>query len=165
MTLQGTYLQSYGTDNYTVFGCYDFAPPSSAGSQLLVESGTYQSVNASDKNDVTISPNSTSVSFAGQDSPLGIETGALLAFSSSNSTTGDNTVLARFGVSFISTDQACSNAESEIPDWDWDTVQSASQSAWEDVLSRIEIDTSKENATVVELLYSSVSNVLSFAVC
>ncbi|EKM58949.1 glycoside hydrolase family 92 protein [Phanerochaete carnosa HHB-10118-sp] len=52
--------------------------------------------------------------------------------------------------------QACSNAESEIPDWDWDAVQNASVDKWEDILSRIEIDTTKENSTVVELLYSSL---------
>ena len=65
-------------------------------------------------------------------------------------------MLVRFGVSFISVDQACANAESEIPDWDWDAVRSASVSKWEDVLSRIQVNTAKENATVVELLYSSV---------
>ena len=64
--------------------------------------------------------------------------------------------MARFGVSFISVDQACANAEEEVPDWDWDTVQAASEQKWEDVLERIQIDTSKENITVVELLYSSV---------
>ena len=59
-------------------------------------------------------------------------------------------------MSFISVDQACANAEEEVPDWDWDAVQAASEQKWEDVLERIQIDTSKENATVVELLYSSV---------
>lgn len=62
----------------------------------------------------------------------------------------------RFGVSFINTDQACANADEEIPDWDWSAVQSASEDKWENVLERIGIDTEKENATVVELLYSSV---------
>ena len=68
----------------------------------------------------------------------------------------DRSVLVRFGVSFLSTEQACSNAESEIPDLDWNTVQSASVSKWEDVLSRVEINTTVEDPTVVELLYSSV---------
>ena len=48
------------------------------------------------------------------------------------------------------------NAEEEVPDWDWEVVKSASEAKWEEVLSRVEIDTQKENATVVELLYSSV---------
>jgi putative alpha-1,2-mannosidase len=57
----------------------------------------------------------------------------------------------------ISADKACANAEEEIPSWDWDTVENASVAKWEDVLERVMVDTSKEDATVVELLYSSVS--------
>lgn len=72
-----------------------------------------------------------------------------------NTTSGS--VLSRFGISFISEAQACANAEFEVPTWDWDAVQGASESKWEDVLSRVQVDTSKEDATVVELLYSSVS--------
>ena len=64
--------------------------------------------------------------------------------------------MVRFGVSFISAEQACSNAEEEVPDWDWEAVRGASEAKWEEVLSRVEIDTQEENATVVELLYSSV---------
>ena len=151
VTLQGTYLQSYGTDNYTAFACYDFSPPAqtSNASQSLAEFGTYLS-SSGNKANVTISPNSTSLSFPFAGKTLGIEAGALLQFS------GTSTILARFGVSFISTDQACSNAETEVPDWNWDSVQDASQQAWENVLTRIETNTTSENATVVELLYSSV---------
>lgn len=78
----------------------------------------------------------------------------------------DNSVLIRFGVSFLNSEQACSNAETEVPSvkpskkssaqWDWNSVQGTSQGLWENVLQRIEIDTKKENSTVVELLYSSV---------
>lgn len=107
---------------------------------------------------VTITENSTTLSFPFQSSRLGIEAGGLLSFGADPaSATSQNTVLARFGVSFISTDQACANAEEEIPDWSWDVVQNASVSKWEDVLSRVEVDPSVEDSTVVELLYSSVS--------
>ncbi|KAI0083758.1 glycosyl hydrolase family 92-domain-containing protein [Irpex rosettiformis] len=153
VTLSGTYLQSYGTDNYTAFACYDFTPPSQVSAnanQSLVNFGTYTSVSSQNKANVTISANSTSLSFPFAGKSLGIETGALLQFS------GSNTVLARFGVSFISTDQACANAEAEVPDWNWNSVQQASRRAWEDVLTRIETNTAAENATVVELLYSSL---------
>ncbi|EJD08450.1 uncharacterized protein FOMMEDRAFT_101848 [Fomitiporia mediterranea MF3/22] len=156
VTLKGTYLQSYGTDNYTAFGCYDFTPPSGIGTnQSFVQFGTYQSVSSSNKTNVTIVEDTGTISFAGSSSPLGIEAGALLAFTTPSPVT-QRTILARFGVSFISTDQACSNAEAEIPDWDWDIVQNASVAKWEDVLSRIEIDTKKEDVEVVELLYSSL---------
>ncbi|KAI0690299.1 glycosyl hydrolase family 92-domain-containing protein [Cytidiella melzeri] len=153
VTLSGTYLQSYGTSNYTAYACYDFAPPSQISSnfsQSLVQFGTYRSVSSQNKANVTITPNSTFLSFPFAGSNLGIEAGALLQFS------GSETVLARFGVSFISTNQACANAEAEIPDWEWNSVQTASEQAWENVLTRIETNTTTENATVVELLYSSL---------
>lgn len=47
--------------------------------------------------------------------------------------------------------------DDEIPDWDWEGVQGASRERWEEVLGRVRVDTGKENGTVVELLYSSVS--------
>ncbi|KAL5521115.1 hypothetical protein ACEPAG_9037 [Sanghuangporus baumii] len=157
VTLSGTYLQSYGTDNYTAFACYGFVPPTGVANQSLLQFGTYQSVSSSDKANVTITQNSSTLSFPFSSSPLGIEAGALLSFGGdSDSTSSRHTILARFGVSFINTDQACANAEEEIPSWDWDTVQNASVSKWEDVLSRIEVDPSVENSTVVELLYSSL---------
>ena len=83
-----------------------------------------------------------------------MQAGALLSF---NSTSG--IVLTRFGVSFLSKTQACANAQEEIPDWDWDVVQSASIAKWEDVLQRVSVDATSEDPTVVELLYSSVCDI------
>ncbi|KAI5119228.1 hypothetical protein M0805_002154 [Coniferiporia weirii] len=154
VTLSGTFLQSYGTDNYTAYACYDFAPPGNT-SQTLLQSGTYQSINSSSPTDIIVTQGANTLSFSYTTSPSTIQAGALLSFNSSSGS-APRTVVARFGVSFLSTDQACSNAEEEIPDWDWDAVQSASDSKWEDVLSRIEIDLSAEDPTVVELLYSSL---------
>ncbi|KIJ39487.1 glycoside hydrolase family 92 protein [Sphaerobolus stellatus SS14] len=133
--LGGTYLQSYGPSNYTVFGCYDFQQP-------LTAFGTW--------NGTTIKPNATSLNFPYP--TTGVQAGLILSFTVDN----NRSILARFGVSFLSSDQACSNAESEIPTWDWNAVQSSSASKWEDVLNRIQIDTAKENSTIVELLYSSL---------
>ena len=67
--------------------------------------------------------------------------------------------MTRFGVSFLSSTQACANAQEEVPDWDWDAVQSASIAKWEDVLQRVSVDTTSEDPTVVELLYSSVGDI------
>lgn len=135
--------------------CYDFLPPSTVSSQPLLQFATYQST-ATNASSITITPNTTTLSFPLVSTPYTLQAGALLSFDTSNTTDMSNSVLARFGVSFISTDQACSNAEEEIPDWDWDGVQTASREKWEDVLERVIVDTEKENATVVELLYSSV---------
>ncbi|KAG6890043.1 hypothetical protein C0995_012500 [Termitomyces sp. Mi166 len=145
--LGATFLQSYGTDNYTVFACYDFADPTSNTKPTAF--GTYQSVSTSTPSDITINSNITFLNFPFHPSVSPIQAGALLSFNSS-------TVLTRFGVSFISAQQACANAEEEISDWDWDRVEGASRNAWEEVLGRVETHVQKENATVLELLYSSL---------
>ncbi|KAF8994041.1 glycosyl hydrolase family 92-domain-containing protein [Cyathus striatus] len=145
--LGGTFLQSYGTDNYTVFACYDFTRPSVSNS--LIEFGTYKSESSSAANNVTISPFGTSLNFPFTSNTNAIQAGALLSFNASS-------ITARFGVSFISSEQACVNANEEIPDWNWDGVQEASRSKWADVLNRVDVDTTVEDKTVVELLYSSL---------
>ncbi|KAJ6598444.1 glycosyl hydrolase family 92-domain-containing protein [Mycena vulgaris] len=146
--LGGTFLQSYGPSNYTVFACYDFTPPKNA--QTISAFGTYQSTTLAAPGNITITANSTGLNFPFSNSVSPEQAGALFSF------TGSNTVLARFGVSFHNADQACANAEEEVPDWDWDKVQGASAGAWEDVLSRVTVDTTTEDATVVDLLYSSL---------
>jgi putative alpha-1,2-mannosidase len=56
----------------------------------------------------------------------------------------------------ISSVQACANAEEEISEWNWDTVEQASKTQWEDILGAITTDAGNEDTTVVTLLYSSV---------
>lgn len=80
--------------------------------------------------------------------------GALLTFNPSP--TGNTTILARVGVSFVSIAQACSNAESEIPDFDFDSVRQASFNEWNELLGRIQVDTTDVDSETVSLLYSSV---------
>ena len=60
------------------------------------------------------------------------------------------------GVSFISTAQACSNAESEIPDFNFDSVRSAAFDEWDELLSRVQIDPQGSDPELVELFYSSL---------
>ncbi|KAJ7220563.1 glycosyl hydrolase family 92-domain-containing protein [Mycena pura] len=148
--LGGTFLQSYGPANYTVFACYDFAAPKTVSAQTITEFGTFQSTKLTTPNTITITPNSTALNFPFTASVSPEQAGALIQFTKSQ------TVIARFGVSFHDPDTACANAEAEVPDWDFDAVMGASAAAWEDVLSRVTVDTAAEDATVVELLYSSL---------
>ncbi|KAF4610046.1 hypothetical protein D9613_010665 [Agrocybe pediades] len=145
--LQGTFLQSYGTDNYTAFGCYDFNNP--VQDNKLSQFGTFQSKSTSSPSSIGITSGNTSLSYPFTSNTSPIQAGVLFRFNAT-------VVTARFGVSFISTNQACANAESEVPDWNWDAVQDASQSKWEDVLSRVGVNVVDEDPTIVELLYSSV---------
>ncbi|KAL1718177.1 glycoside hydrolase family 92 protein [Schizophyllum commune] len=147
--LEGTFLQSYGTYNYTAYACYDF--PTDA----LVASGTYANG--------PVSENGTSVSYDySANGYAGLDAGALLSFAGGN----DASVTLRFGVSMLSSAQACANAEAEVPNFGtgsvddatqaWNTTQQASQAAWEARLNAVQVDAAKEDATVVELLYSSL---------
>lgn len=65
-------------------------------------------------------------------------------------------IYARAGVSFISSEQACRNAESEIPNYDFDGVHKASRDAWNDLLTRFQVKTDNVQANVTEMFYSSI---------
>lgn len=151
--------QSYGTDNYTAYACYDFVNPSQPNATRLVQFGTYQSTSAASPSTISITPFNSSLSFPLSANTNPIQAGALLEFSApaGSPSSISSTVTARFGVSFISSFQACLNAEAEVPTWDWDAVQEASREKWENVLERVILpNLQTEDATVVQLLYSSV---------
>lgn len=84
------------------------------------------------------------------------QVGALLTW---NPAPGGKTtsILARVGVSLISSAQACSNAETEIPDFGFERVRADARKQWNDVLGRIQVDTTGVDVTTVQLFYSSVS--------
>ena len=79
------------------------------------------------------------------------ESGALFSFENEPST-----VLIRVGVSFVSEDQACANAESEIGNSTFDEIWDASKALWNERLSKVEIDVPNTPANVTEMLYSSL---------
>jgi putative alpha-1,2-mannosidase len=62
----------------------------------------------------------------------------------------------RVGVSFVSADQACSNAESEIGSSSFEDIVSKSKALWQEKLSKIEIDVTNTPPNITEMLYSSL---------
>jgi predicted alpha-1,2-mannosidase len=50
-----------------------------------------------------------------------------------------NVVQLKAAISYVSVDNALANLASENPDWDLETVQAAARTAWNDVLSRIQV--------------------------
>ena len=79
------------------------------------------------------------------------ESGALFSFAGNPSE-----INIRVGVSFVSTDQACANAESEVGDAAFEDIVDQSKALWNEKLSKIEIDLKNTPANVTELLYSSL---------
>ncbi|KAG5931154.1 hypothetical protein E4U60_006403 [Claviceps pazoutovae] len=51
-----------------------------------------------------------------------------------------NRIKARVGLSFISMDKACRNAEQEIPDFDFDKVRAAAEKVWQEKLKPVQIN-------------------------
>ncbi|OSC99282.1 glycoside hydrolase family 92 protein [Trametes coccinea BRFM310] len=82
------------------------------------------------------------------------ELGALFTFAPNPN--GTTAILARVGVSFISPEQACANAEEEIPDFDFDVVRSTSRAQWSELLGRVQVDPSDVDPEIVDLFYSSM---------
>ena len=80
--------------------------------------------------------------------------GALVSFPSDP--TSPTTVLARVGVSLISAEQACKNAEEEIPDFDFERTEKKAKEEWNELLGRFHVQVEDRDTGV--LFYSSVSS-------
>jgi predicted alpha-1,2-mannosidase len=72
---------------------------------------------------------------------------------------GRSTIMARMGLSFISTDQACSNAEKEIPggpNYDFDGLVTTAQKAWREKLAPISIAPGNADTNLLTSFWSAV---------
>ena len=67
-------------------------------------------------------------------------------------------ILARVGVSMQSAQQACMNAEDEIPDFDFESVRSDADLQWSELLGRFQVVVDDSDMYTAVLLYSSVSS-------
>lgn len=59
-------------------------------------------------------------------------------------TTQGKQIFAKVGVSAVDVDGARNNVLSEVPDWDFDSVRKNAKKEWNDLLSRIEVETSDD---------------------
>lgn len=86
--------------------------------------------------------------------PLNDRVGALFTWNNSEA----STVRSRVGISFISSEKACSFKNSEIASWNLNETVSAAVDEWNsDVFSKIKVDTGNAaNQTNLVLLYSSL---------
>ncbi|CAG8467081.1 6511_t:CDS:2, partial [Dentiscutata heterogama] len=62
--------------------------------------------------------------------------GVILTFN----TTRNSVIISKVGISFISVDQACSNAENEISDWDFEKTKQEAVKAWQTELEKIYVE-------------------------
>ena len=64
-------------------------------------------------------------------------------------------ITIRVGISFVSEEQACQNAETEVGDATFEEIEAASKALWNERLSTITIDFANTEPNITELLYSS----------
>jgi putative alpha-1,2-mannosidase len=53
---------------------------------------------------------------------------------------GQASIMTRVGISFVTVEQACANAEAQIPDFDFDGTFAVAQQAWREKLNVVEVD-------------------------
>ncbi|KAA8573951.1 hypothetical protein EYC84_005494 [Monilinia fructicola] len=137
MTGSGRFLPSFGSGNYVLYFCADFSGAPIRDNGIFVNSRA-----STDVKDLKISRSINGYPLPG---------GAFNRFKSP----GDG-ILARVGVSYISSAQACANAESEIPDFDFAAVQNASEAAWRKKISPIQVSAKGVNSSFLTNFYSGI---------
>ncbi|KAI7231432.1 glycoside hydrolase family 92 protein [Hortaea werneckii] len=136
MTGNGRFLPSFGSGNYVAYFCADFSGPA------LRDTGIY--VNSRGSADVK----SLKISRSINGYPL--PGGAFVRFVESSP------VSVRVGLSFLSSEQACSNAETEIPAFDFNATRSAAANAWRRKLSPVSVSTTGVNHSLITNFYSGI---------
>jgi putative alpha-1,2-mannosidase len=137
MTGNGRFLPSFGQGNYVAYFCADF------NGVRLRDNGIY--VNS--RGDASVK--NLEISRGINSSPL--PGGAFNRFTSSAPVT------VRVGLSFRSSDQACSIAEAEIPDSDFEATRNAAAAAWRSKLSSIVVSTgSGVDTSLITNFYSGI---------
>jgi putative alpha-1,2-mannosidase len=136
MTGNGRFQPSFGSGTYVAYFCVDFKGSDVRDNGIFVNSRA-----SADVKNLTISRGINSGALPG---------GAFVRFQDSSP------VLARVGLSYISSDQACSLAEDEIPSFDFNATYSAAMSAWRAKLSPISVSTYGVNTSVLKNFYSGI---------
>ncbi|KAF7297899.1 Glycoside hydrolase family 92 protein [Mycena chlorophos] len=147
ITLGGLWGSSFGPGrfNYQAFACYDLL---NGGNQTLSEWGTWSgNPYGLDAKALGMTHLNLSRSLIGDT----YESGALFSFEGE-----PESIIIRVGISFVSTDQACSNAESEIGTSTFEDIHAQAKALWNEKLSKIEIDVPNTPENITELLYTSL---------
>lgn len=135
----GTFEPSFGVGNYDLHFCADFD-----GGKIF-DTGVFVNNRAGNE------PKTVNTINDGGNDDKSLSVGAFTRFA-----TGTTSVIARVGVSFISVEKACSNAQSEIPDFDFEGVLHAAQDAWEEKLSVVSVDPTSVSTELQTVWWSAL---------
>ncbi|KAG8168406.1 hypothetical protein KVR01_001155 [Diaporthe batatas] len=136
----GTFGPSFGDGSYDLHFCADFQGAS------IRDTGIFQN------NRPGREPKSLRTYGTGSTSP--IPGGAWVQFHPPDEA---DQIQVRVGLSYISVDRACQNAESEIPgDFDFDGTKAAAEAAWRTKLGVVSVDPTGVNSTFLTTFWSGL---------
>jgi putative alpha-1,2-mannosidase len=135
----GTFSPSFGVGEYRAYFCADFK-----GAKIL-HTGVFEGWHAFGHRQYLqeIARGSQNPSNAG---------GAWIHFEHPE----NHQILARVGMSFVSVDQACENAEADIPDFDFERTVQAAQDAWRTKFSAVEVDATGLSEDLQQVFWSGL---------
>ncbi|OCH93726.1 glycoside hydrolase family 92 protein [Obba rivulosa] len=147
ITIGGHWGSSFGPGefHYQAFACFDLLD---GGNQKLSEYGVWTADTFGlDAKGLGMTHLNLSLNLIG-----GVyESGALFSYEGE-----PEQVNIRVGISFVSADQACSNAETEVGNSTFEEIMAQSKALWNEKLSKVEIDFANTAPNVTEMLYSSL---------
>lgn len=146
----GTFQPSFGIGNYNSFFCLDLQARNGA---KVRDSGVWFLDRVGEATNWRVVPDGVNAPNMG--SP-GIQGGGWVRSNGAGGAGPGNPLLVRVGMSFISTAQACSNAEKEIPTFDFDGVRSAAESAWREKLSVVSVDATGVSPSLQHTFWSGL---------
>ncbi|CZT14825.1 probable alpha-1,2-mannosidase family protein [Ramularia collo-cygni] len=138
MTGNARFLPSFGEGDYVAYFCADFQGSSIRDNGIFVDSR-----GSADVKEVKV--------------PAGIRSGtATVPAGAFNRFKSKDSVLVRLGTSFKSSEQACSLAEAEIPDYDFQGIQTAAEDAWRAKMTPISVSTNGVDEKALKNFYSGI---------
>ncbi|KAG5949819.1 hypothetical protein E4U53_005733 [Claviceps sorghi] len=137
ITGNAVFLPSFAQGKYQPYFCTDFHGAQIADSGIFADSRASTNVH-----ELKISRSINGYPLPG---------GAFVRFADAR-----NPVYARVGLSFISSDQACANAEREMPSFDLERHAGDARKAWREKLNPIVVDTKDVDPDLVKNFYSGI---------
>ncbi|KAJ5634069.1 hypothetical protein N7528_001911 [Penicillium herquei] len=136
----GTFLPSFGAGSYQTYFCADFVGATVRDGGIWVNNRA-----GSEPKELFVTRGFNN---------FYLQAGGYMSFDRPD----DGVVTARVGVSFISSDQACSNAEEEIPNPvnDFERLQSFTEDAWREKLSPIKVTAGGANDDMLSAFWSGI---------
>lgn len=135
----GTFSPSFGVGSYDLHFCADFQGAS------LRDTGVFQN------NRPGREPKQLRTYATGATGP--VPAGAWVQFHPPDN---DDQITVRVGVSYLSVDKACQNAETEIADFDFDGTKNAAEEAWRTKLGTVSVDETGVNSTFLTTFWSGL---------